>query len=98
MQSIQLHNTHDARCAVIYARVSSHKQMTKGDGLSSQEARCREYAKYKGYEVTNVYSDDMSGSLTARPGMMEMLAFLRRHRKAPHVVIIDDISRLSRVG
>lgn len=96
MQSVQVHNTHGARKAVIYARVSSHKQLTQGDGLSSQEVRCREYAKYKGYEVVKVFSDDMSGSLAARPGMADMLAFLRRQRKDPHVVIIDDISRLAR--
>jgi len=47
-----------------YARVSSAKQTTRGDGLSSQETRCREYASYKGYEVIKTFSDDMSGSLT----------------------------------
>lgn len=82
--------------AVIYCRVSSAKQMTKGDGLGSQETRCREYAKYKGYEVAEVFTDDMSGSLTARPGMEAMLRYLRSHRRDPHAVIIDDISRLAR--
>ncbi len=28
--------------------------------------------------------------------MKAMLAFLRQHRRTPHVVIIDDISRLAR--
>lgn len=85
-----------SKVAVIYCRVSSTKQTTRGDGLSSQETRCREYAKYKGYDVVRVFTDDMSGSLTARPGMKAMLAFLRQHRGTPHVVIIDDISRLAR--
>ena len=31
--------------AVIYARVSSIAQLKKGDGLASQESRCREYAR-----------------------------------------------------
>src|SRR5690606_23746261 len=35
--------------AVIYCRVSSVKQTVRGDGLASQETRCREFAKYKGY-------------------------------------------------
>ncbi|MEM1275316.1 MAG: hypothetical protein AAGH74_02235 [Pseudomonadota bacterium] len=35
--------------AVIYCRVSSAKQSSRGDGLASQETRCREYARYKGY-------------------------------------------------
>lgn len=85
-----------ARKAVIYCRVSSAKQMSRGDGLASQETRCREYARYKGYEVADVYKDDMSGSVTARPGMLAMLAFLRKHRRSGYVVIIDDNSRLAR--
>lgn len=84
------------RKAVIYCRVSSIKQTTQGSGPTSQETRCREYAKFKGYEVAAVFSDDVTGKLTARPGMQEMLGFLRQNRRAPHVVIIDDISRLAR--
>ena len=83
--------------AVIYCRVSSAKQTVRGDGLASQETRCREYAKYKGYEVVEIFRDDTLGSLTTRPGMQAMLAFLKANRrKEPHAVIIDDISRLAR--
>ena len=83
--------------AVIYCRVSSAKQTTKGDGLGSQETRCREYAKYKGYQVAEVFRDDVTGGVAGRPGMRAMLYFLRQERKrAQHVVIIDDISRLAR--
>ena len=82
--------------AVIYCRVSGVKQTTRGDGLGSQETRCREYAAYRGHEVVEVFKDDMSGSLINRPGMQSMLSFLKRHRKNAHVVIIDDISRLAR--
>ena len=82
--------------AVIYCRVSSAKQTVRGDGLASQETRCREFAKYKGYEVVEVFRDDTSGSLTSRPGMQAMLSFLKAQRKEPHAVIIDDISRLAR--
>ncbi len=88
--------THKASRAVIYARVSSTKQTTRGDGLNSQITRCREYAKYKGYEIVEVFQDDSSGSLTERPGMQALLKFLRSKRSDPHVVIIDDISRLAR--
>jgi site-specific DNA recombinase len=82
--------------AVIYCRVSSAKQTVRGDGLGSQETRCREFAKYKGYDVVEVFRDDSSGSLTSRPGMQAMLGFLNAKRKEPHAVIIDDISRLAR--
>ena len=83
--------------AVVYCRVSSSKQTKVGDGLGSQQTRCREYARFKGLEVVETFTDDMSGKLTTRPGMKAMLAFLRAHRaKEPVVVIIDDISRLAR--
>ena len=82
--------------AVIYARVSSTKQATQGDGLNSQDTRCREYAKYKGYQVIESFADDMSGSLATRPGMQDMLKFIRKRKKFGTIVIIDDISRLAR--
>lgn len=82
--------------AVIYCRVSSSKQTTQGDGLGSQQTRCREYAKYKGYEVVQTFNDDLSGAMITRPGMKAMLSFLRKNKSNPHVVIIDDISRLAR--
>lgn len=83
--------------AVIYARVSSAAQNMRGDGLSSQIKRCKEYARYKGLSVVETFTDDMSGSLTTRPGMKAMLAFLKKSRKKEATtVIIDDISRLAR--
>ncbi len=84
------------RQAVIYCRVSSIKQTTVGDGLRSQETRCREFARMKGYEVAEVFRDDVSGSLIDRPGMKLMLAFIRKRRSSGTVVIIDDVSRLAR--
>ncbi len=85
-----------AKKAVIYCRVSGAKQVREGDGLASQETRCREYAKYKGYEVARIFRDDITGKLATRPAMQEMLTYLRRHKAQGRVVIIDDISRLAR--
>jgi site-specific DNA recombinase len=67
-----------------------------GDGLASQETRCREYASYKGYDVTSVFRDDMTGGVAKRPAMDAMLSHLRAHRRDNTIVIIDDISRLAR--
>ena len=71
----------DVRKAVIYCRVSSAKQTVRGDGLGSQETRCREFAKYKDYDVVEVFQDDTSGSLTTRPGMQAMLSYLATQTK-----------------
>ena len=84
--------------AIIYCRVSSSRQVSEGHGLSSQETRCREFAGHKHYKVVQVFHEEgVTGSLLDRPQMKEMLAFLKQHkRQQPHVVIIDDISRLAR--
>ena len=82
--------------AVIYCRVSSAKQMSRGDGLNSQEARCREYAKYKNLEVLKVFADNMTGSVVSRPGMKAMIGFIKKRKTMGTVVIIDDHSRLAR--
>ena len=81
--------------AVIYCRVSSSKQTKVGDGLGSQETRCADYARMKGYNVISVFRDDITGKDSKRPGMTDMLAFLKKQRQMT-VVIIDDISRLAR--
>ena len=71
------------RKAVIYCRVSSFE---KGAGLESQAARCREFARYKGLEVIEIFEDKKSGSLIERPGMQAMLRYLCAHRKQGLVV------------
>lgn len=88
--------SHNVTQAVIYCRVSSKAQTKRGDGLSSQETRCREYAKYHGYDVVQVFTDDLTGQRADRPGLQAMLAFLKPDRKNPHVVIIDDLTRFAR--
>ncbi|GJL49739.1 MAG: resolvase [Nitrospirales bacterium] len=83
--------------AVIYCRVSSSAQVKKGDGLGSQETRCREFARHKGFGVETVFHDEgASGGIIDRPGMQSMLTFLKRQKKQEYFVIIDDISRLAR--
>ena len=84
--------------AVIYCRVSSAAQVAKGHGIASQETRCREFARMKRYEVQEVFKDEaVSGGMINRPGMLSMLAYLKKHKRGGgHVVIIDNIDRLAR--
>ena len=84
------------RKALIYTRISTDRQQREGDGLRSQERTCRDYAAVHGLEVVKVFSDVMSGRIAERPGMREMLAYLHKNQHLNPVVVIDDISRLSR--
>ena len=82
--------------AIIYCRVSSVKQTVEGTGLSSQETRCRQHAQFLNLDVVKVFSDDMTGSVIDRPGIKDLVKFLKANKHTKYAVIIDDISRLAR--
>lgn len=84
-----------AQLCVIYVRVSSAKQMTEGDGLRSQEKRCRDYAESRGYTVLRVFADGITGAVEDRRAMNEMLAFLEE-QAGEVIVIVDDLKRFAR--
>ncbi len=81
---------------VIYSRVSGGRQVKEGDGLNSQETRCREYAQNQGWKVLRVFKESaVSGGLLNRPAMNEMRDFLES-QKSQIYVLVDDISRWAR--
>jgi len=83
--------------AVIYCRVSSEKQVKEGNGLDSQEHRCREYATSLGLEVENVFRDEgISGGLFDRPAMKSLINFLDDNWQNKFFVIFDDLKRFAR--
>jgi hypothetical protein len=49
----------------------------------------------QGYEVRDVYGDDISGRIEDRPGIRSVLMFLQRNRAARPIVLVDDTSRLA---
>src|SRR5437879_1271279 len=81
---------------IIYCRVSSRKQVTEGDGLQSQEKRCRDYAEQKGYTVLRVFREEaVTGAAHDREAMNEMLTFLEQQGREI-IVIVDDLKRFAR--
>src|SRR3989344_4749630 len=84
--------------SLIYCRVSSERQKNEGNGLDSQEHRCREYAKSKGYEVELVFKDSFTGGgdFMKREGMPDLLAYLEKYPHRSYVVIFDDLKRMAR--
>lgn len=82
---------------VLYVRVSTLRQAEESESLTSQIMRLSNYAEHTlNGEVVEIFKDNITGRIENRPGMKEMLAFLRRHRKQNIIVLIDDISRLAR--
>ncbi|TSC61609.1 MAG: Site-specific recombinase, partial [Parcubacteria group bacterium Athens0416_74] len=91
-------NKPDYKKAIIYTRVSSESQATDGNGLRSQEQRCREYARQRGYIVEKVFHETFTGGgdFTERPEMTELLRYLDERAHTNYVVIFDDLKRLAR--
>jgi len=83
--------------AVGYVRVSSAEQAKDGESLQRQEALIRAEAERQGWELVAVLRDEgISGGKPAskRPGFAALVAMVQA--KAVSVVIVADLSRLSR--
>jgi len=81
--------------AVIYARVSSHKQKKDGN-LDRQIERLRSYCSAKGYKIIEVVIDVASGLKEDRSGLL-MLFDIVEKRQAD-VVVVEFKDRLTRFG
>src|SRR4029453_18749917 len=81
--------------AAIYARVSTEDQ-GKGFSLPSQIAACQTLASKSGYTVpdSHVFTDEMSGTTLARPGLQQVRDLITR--RAIAALVVYDPDRLSR--
>jgi len=81
--------------AVIYARVSSHKQKKDGN-LERQVERLRNYCSAKGYKIVDVITDVASGLKEDRRGLMKLFSMVEN--KQMDVVVVEFRDRLTRFG
>ena len=93
-------NTFDWKKCVVYTRVSSKTQIQQGNGLQSQEALCREWAKNHNVEIVAYFSDwGISGKFDSREGLDNMIDFLIAQNHFfinIDFVLADDLDRISR--
>ena len=81
---------------IIYARVSTIRQVTEGHGIDSQIKACLAFAKDNDVHIVKIFTDPAkSGGNLDRPGVKAFLAFLKKRKKYTYV-FIDDIARLTR--
>lgn len=78
---------------VIYCRVGSPSQLAS-EGLDKQEEQLKEYCREHGYEVANIFKEQISGN--SQPGselekVMKMIL-----KKEVEGVVVMDLSRISR--
>lgn len=81
--------------ALVYARYSTHKQ-DNGISIENQITRCKEYAKFKGFQIIDIIQDlAISGGLNrARQGFMDLLTKVEQGEC--DVILTYDLTRLSR--
>lgn len=92
-----LQTTYTQNKAVIYIRVSSEEQV-ENFSLSTQEELCRRDAKYKGYEIAEIFREEGRSAKTilGRPELIRMLEYCRKNKKDIGAVFVYRIDRLSR--
>ena len=81
---------------VLYARVSTDRQVDRELSLPAQLAAMRAYASHQGWLIVQEFVEQgVSGRSTERPALQELLS---RCRKTPHidVVLVHKLDRLTR--
>jgi DNA invertase Pin-like site-specific DNA recombinase len=73
----------------LYSRVSTEVQNTDG-----QETEMKEYAKHRGWEVSKIYRDKMSGAKSSRPALDELMADAKKRRM--DIVLVWRFDRFAR--
>ena len=86
----------DHRCrAVLYARVSTDKQVQDGHGLDAQRRRLDDFASARDLDVVEVVVDEgVSGKDLERPGMQRVIGLAESGAVA--AVVVTKADRVSR--
>lgn len=89
---------YQGREGLVYRRVSSKRQETDGNGLNSQEARCKNELHSLGVPYDRTFSDTYTGGgdFMMRPAMRELIAYIDANPHKRFVVIFDDLKRFAR--
>src|SRR5687767_14873595 len=86
----------DQACrAVLYARVSTGKQVEHGHGLDAQRHRLDEFADARGLDVVETIVDEgLSGTDLDRPGLQRVVRLAQEG--AVDAVVVTKADRVSR--
>src|SRR5687768_6991901 len=82
--------------AAIYASVSTDDQEKRGYSLPSQIEACQNFAWHKGFDIVEVYQDDISGAkpVASRPEGGQLQRSIESGQV--NAVIVYQVDRLSR--
>lgn len=91
-------NPLEGRVGLIYARVSTVRQVIEGSGLDSQEARCIAHLESLNVPYEKSFRDSFTGmgDYLERPAMAALIKYVSQNRNKKYVVVFDDIKRFAR--
>ena len=83
--------------AVIYARVSSEKQVEKDLSISAQLKALRKFCKNNGWLVVKEFVDKAESARTVnRPAFQEMISLAKQKQKQFDTIVVWKLSRFAR--
>ncbi len=84
------------RSAVLYARVSSRDQEREGFSIPAQQKLIHEYAASHGFQILEEFIDVETAKKSGRTNFTRMLAYVRKRKVNPPVVLVEKTDRLYR--
>lgn len=82
--------------AILYIRVSTDEQATKGYSLRTQEERLVKYCASNEIEIIDIISEDYSAKTFKRPSWSKLVTDLKHSKKRPDLIIFTRWDRFSR--
>ncbi len=81
---------------ILYVRVSTDEQASKGYSLRDQEQKLVNYCKLNNLNILEIYREDYSAKTFKRPVFNKLLDFCKKNKKDVHQLIFIKWDRFSR--
>ena len=97
MDSLNLTGQKGQEAAVIYIRVSTEEQV-ENYSLNTQQEICTKEAQKRNLQVLKVFREEgrSAKTIAARPVLIEMLEYCRKHKREVDAVVVYRLDRVSR--
>ena len=84
--------------AIAHCRVSSKRQAIEGESLEVQEKQASDLARYRGWDLAEVFSESFSGRKNNRQTFNDVLAYIDANPGVISYYIFKSIDRFTRGG
>jgi hypothetical protein len=75
------------KSAILYIRLSTDEQASKGSSLKTQEELLRQYCNLKGITVEKLFIEDHSAKTFNRPAWKKLIAGIKKGESSPDLLL-----------